>query len=442
MKGFQESYLFQSETQFYEQEQELIEITQNLETEQKMFQFPTQEHLAALSYLDEENKYSAFDLFSFPPSPIPTSIVDDDSLSPLQLPTRAIPREDCGPIVNPVNPSTFLSNVTQSCSDCISTESTKTILIRLNKQTMTIVHPSNASDEGYDDTEDDKELESDCQFYTILNDQDIIRDKAAVKIQSVWRGYITRRHHPTPLALQLIGICGTIHRRQMTHFQKRMTELEKGMSKMSRLEKRVAELEKKLKEEVAMRRAFENTVEDMTVLIDHQQKNMLDKLEESESLREYYEQNMDEVSQRTNDLNQKLIQEVNIRNQMENTMMEISDRLHQTETARKKEAETRKAMQTKLDQALNDISQLKSTADIKKKHATTDFPAVRTKTPSRQPITPNKPSVTPTRRTATPTRPTATPTRPTATPTRRTLTTKKISPTKSLAPTTKIITTK
>lgn len=81
-----------------------------------MFQFPTQERLAALSYLDEENKYSTFDLFSFPPSPIPTSIVDDDSLSPLQLPTRAIPREDCGPIVDPVNPSTFLSNVTQDCS--------------------------------------------------------------------------------------------------------------------------------------------------------------------------------------------------------------------------------------------------------------------------------------------------------------------------------------
>ncbi|KAI9279986.1 hypothetical protein BY458DRAFT_337725 [Sporodiniella umbellata] len=357
------------------EERELIDITQSLEREHFLYEFPTRARLEALSYLDNVNKYSAFDTSSFlspqdPLSPLPNTIADDDSLSPLQLPTLAQPRDNLeNNFVPPANASTFLLGETE---DCINSQPiTKTILVCLNKRVNTISYPSGVSDEGYDDVEDDKELESEDCFYPIISDKDIAQEEAAVKIQSLWRGFVARRHNRQPLAFQLVSLCGTIHKRQMTCFRRKVSDLEKRVKKMSKLEKKVAELEQRLEEETALRKAFENTVEDLTVLIDRQQENITLRLEEEISLRVLYQTKMEEC------ISRQISKEDYNRNRMDQILQQVEATNQQT----KKEAESRKLLQANLDIVIKDISQLKNT-DSKKKHATAVLPAKRIKTAS------------------------------------------------------------
>ncbi|KAG0905826.1 hypothetical protein G6F33_011856 [Rhizopus arrhizus] len=311
---------YKEEEQYYNEEEPVL-IIQNLNKEQHQFQFPSHSTLESLAYLDQgENRDTFFDSTSF------TAV-----------------------LCNILNKQKYNSPIT---------------IIRYTTIASTI-------DEGYDDdnmTEDDgKELESECHFYSIQDDLDLLRDKAAIKIQSLWRGYISRRNNNNKQSLmfQLAHLCGTIHKRQMSKFQKRMDALENRVNKVSQLEKRIEELEKRLEQETAMRRAFENTVEDMTVLIDQQQKVLYDRLEEEVSLRQSYEHRMNQALDQMEPLESRLKKEVNARNKVEEMLTRVLDQMHQTETSRlqqiKKDAELRRIMQSKLELAFEEISHLKST---------------------------------------------------------------------------------
>ncbi|ORE04152.1 hypothetical protein BCV72DRAFT_264160 [Rhizopus microsporus var. microsporus] len=399
----QDLYLFQTESLYYQDsdEEEPILVTQNLDQDQYEYEFPPKSYLEALSYLDEgDSKYSFFDPSSFTVTALlsvdqdhmswhETTMVDDGRLSPLQLPAqrpRELSCESASTVKQmPVRPSFFLANqVTQTrsnseqdmdifCSesvpvmdfdsstmtDTLKTNESRIILVRLNRNKynapITIIqqhYTENMSDEGYDDNEKDEELESDCQFYSILqDDEELIRDKAAIKIQSLWRGYNTRRNMNQPKMLfHIAALCDTINRRQYEN-------------KVNQLENKLKQLEQRLEQETAMRRAFENTVEDMTVLIDQQQKVLYDRLEEEVSLRQTYELKMNEALDQTQALEYCLKKEVTARTKMEDMLTRILDQMHETETARlqqtQQDAEERRLIQSKLDQALNEISQLK-----------------------------------------------------------------------------------
>ncbi|EIE79262.1 hypothetical protein G6F46_010660 [Rhizopus delemar] len=440
MKSFyhqQDLYLCQSETCNEEEEQkELISITQSLSREQYQFEFPTKSCLEALKFLDKgENKYSFFDPSSFTAAALSsahmnyheTTMVDDSRLSPLQLPSRhSMTRESsCESLVTikqSVNPSSFLSRLdspesdnelipvmdfdNSTVSDTLKTTSESRILIQLNKykynSPITIIHTrysASISDEGYDDSEDSKELESECFFYSIQDDQELVRDRAAIKIQSLWRGYISRRRNQQPLSLQISQLLAVFHRRQMNHFQRKVEQLEKKVSKMSLLENRLEQLEKRLEQETAMRRAFENTVEDMTVLIDQQQKVLYDRLEEEVSLRQSYEHRMNQALDQIELLESRVKKEVTTRNKMEDMMTCILDKMHEAEEARQQQvlqdSESRKLMQTKLDRATEEINRLKN---MKK----TDSSNTKRLTDTKQTLVPKKTLVTKTRETRTP----------------------------------------
>ncbi|GAN07695.1 hypothetical protein MAM1_0172c07197 [Mucor ambiguus] len=371
-----------------------------------------------------------------------TILVDDGRLSPLQLPAQADitnigPRE---PFVNnstqsdqPVGPSSFLSDVRKhhmyyhvtparttsymrkgysftseqgysdnvplmdSDSDNTTTTTTKSsassriVLIKLNKHKqspMTFVQrcPTSltyfASDEGYNDDEDDQfdgaeELESHCVFYPLSDDEQddddegrqwTIKDQAAVKIQSLWRGYRSRCENKQTFSsmrpeqrvfLNLASICSRLHRRQM-----------------NTVDDRLHQLEQRVRQETAMRMAFEKAMEDMTVLIDQQQKVLYDRVEQEVHMRQLYEDKMNTALAQLQPLEARLRQEVNARNKMEEMMTRVLDQMHESETSRleqaKQDAESRKMMQAKLDHAMEEIAIIKKqTASTRSNSSTT-----------------------------------------------------------------------
>ncbi|CAO3701406.1 unnamed protein product [Rhizopus stolonifer] len=398
----QDIYLCQPEAQFYEEtEQELISISQNLSFEQHQFKFPTEKSLRELAYLDHgENQYSFFDLCSFNAaeqvsaedqmdnSPWHETVVDDSRLSPLHLPLRACRSREmsCESSLTakqsiPVNPSSFLSrgdmqtdsyyldseSVSSFDNSTLKTNDTR-ILIQLNKHNydspITIIRHSRStasiSDEGYDDTEDEgKELESECCFYSIQNDEELDRDQAAIKIQSLWRGYISRRNNQHTLISHITRLYGSFHHHQTKTLQTKMSQMEKKMEKMSQMEKRLEQLEKRLEQETAMRRAFENTVENMTILIDQQQKVLHDRLDDEVLMRQSYESKMKEALDKIEPLEACLKMESKARKHTEKMMHTIMDKLQEAETDRMQAAEERKLMQSKIDNATEQIIQLK-----------------------------------------------------------------------------------
>ncbi|KAG1049508.1 hypothetical protein G6F43_008174 [Rhizopus delemar] len=408
---------YKEEEQYYNEEEPVL-IIQNLNKEQHQFQFPSHSTLESLAYLDQgENRDTFFDSTSFTAVLCNMSTWHETDNNP-----SAISRK-----------SSFESIQPSSFQESLSTKTNELrVLVRLNKQKcnspITIIrYTTTAStiDEGYDDdniTEDDgKELESECHFYSIQDDLDLLRDKAAIKIQSLWRGYISRRNNNNKQSLmfQLAHLCGTIHKRQMNQFQKRMDALENRVNKVSQLEKRIEQLEKRLEQETAMRRAFENTVEDMTVLIDRQQKVLYDRLEEEVSLRQSYEHRMNQALDQIEPLESRLKKEVNARNRVEEMLTRVLDQMHQTETSRlqqiKKDAELRRIMQSKLEQAFEEISHLKSTNHLKSLAVTRETRTPTLNNRRQAPSSPvsrvqiERPSVIPSNR------------RPTMTPNKRTL---------------------
>ncbi|KAI8978649.1 hypothetical protein BDB01DRAFT_852371 [Pilobolus umbonatus] len=251
-----------------------------------------------------------------------------------------------------------------SCSDSFRT--TGIVLIKLNKRTGVmrhIIQSNQLSDEGYDDTDEGIELESDCVFYPINNNEDkeiLLRDQAAIKIQSLWRGYRTRRNNKGRVLFQLAKVCTRMHRRQMN----------KATERIYRLEQRVHE-------ETGMRMAFEKAMEDMTVLIDQQQKILYDRIDQEVRMRQTYENKMNVTLQKFQPLESKLRKEAAARNKLEEMMSRVLTELHENELARQQEsaehAEYKKQMQIKLDKALDDISA------IKKQRALPEKPSVESR---------------------------------------------------------------
>jgi hypothetical protein len=256
---------------------------------------------------------------------------------------------------------------TTSSSDSIRTTESRIVLVKLFKSkqphmskvqrcstSLTFI----ASDEGYDDTEY-PELESQCVFYPLSDNDDECmiskRDQAAVKIQAAWRGYSSRlktghlQFHLRPeqhVILSLVKLCDRFHRREM-----------------STMNERLYQLEQRIREETAMRIAFEKAMEDMTVLMDQQQKVLYDRLEQEVRMRQTYEDKMNTTLTQIQPLENRITKEANARKNLEDMMTCVLDELQETKALQYKQtkeaADSKKEMQAKLDQALEEITTIK-----------------------------------------------------------------------------------
>lgn len=216
------------------------------------------------------------------------------------------------------------------------------------------------TDEGYDDEEYDecKELPiesasvflplSDCEQEQLM-DLETLRQLAAIKIQSCWRGYFGRKQQQqTTMKLSnrvmagLARVNDSIHRRNHNQLQDRCYELEQ-----------------RLGEETAMRIAFEKAMEDMTIVMDHQHKVLNERVEQEVDMRQAYERKMEQVIGQVQPLESRLRHESKARADMESMMSRVLDQLHDIKVQQKEEVEQRKTMQRKLDEATKEIALLK-----------------------------------------------------------------------------------
>lgn len=305
-----------------------------------------------------------------------------------------------------------------------SSNHSKVIVIKISKSqpAKVIQYPNSfisTSDEGYDDEEpeyeDCKELpiESASVFLPLsqheqeqLMDLETVRQLAAIKIQSVWRGYQSRQNTTKPSYRVWAGLArvnDSIHRRN--HHQ---------------LQDRCYELEQRLAEETAMRITFEKAMEDMTIVMDHQHKVLNERVEQEVDMRQAYEQKMDHVLKQVQPLEQRLRHETKARADMESMMSRVLDQLHDIKVQQKEDAEHRKLMQLKLDEATKEIALLKKSNVAR----TTTRPATTATTSTRPITTINKRPAT-----ATSTRPSMVPsTRPATSNAQRTTSSSQLSP--------------
>lgn len=220
----------------------------------------------------------------------------------------------------------------------------KVVLIRLSKSSRMDRPSCLVSDEGYDDEEydngDEPPIESASVFLPLSEDP---REAAATKIQALWRSYKFRKQHGAPPATRVLAglarICAQLHKQAMT-----------------RLEKRIEMLERQLCQETAMRTAFEKATEDMTILIDQQQRAMYDRVEQEMSMRQHYEYKVELALAQSQPLEARLLSETEARIDLENTLAQV---LQWQQQQAKEEAEARSLLQRKLDRALQEIDSLK-----------------------------------------------------------------------------------
>ncbi|KAI8053567.1 hypothetical protein BDF21DRAFT_371192 [Thamnidium elegans] len=246
------------------------------------------------------------------------------------------------------------------------------------------------TDEGYDDEEYDecKELPiesasvflplSDCEQEQLM-DLETLRQLAAIKIQSCWRGYIGRKQQQQQPKMKLSNrvmaglarVNDSIHRRNHNQLQDRCYELEQ-----------------RLEEETAMRIAFEKAMEDMTIVMDHQHKVLNERVEQEVDMRQAYERKMEQVINQVQPLESRLRHESKARADMESMMSRVLDQLHDIKVQQKEEVEQRKIMQHKLDEATKEIALLKkqpsTTARVRPATATSTRPSI---VPSTRPAT-------------------------------------------------------
>lgn len=218
---------------------------------------------------------------------------------------------------------------------------------------------SDSSDEGYVDEE--KPMDSASLFLPLsdheqhqLQDNEMLRVTAAIKIQAVWRGYHFRQQmkHNTSggsglkpthrLMMDIVKLCGGVHKRQMT-----------------RMRQRIDTLEMHLEEETAMRIAFEKAMEDMTVMIDEQHKALYDRIEQEASMRQYYERKMDDTLGRIKPLERQLRQEARDRTELESMMTCVLEQMQDMKREAKAESDARRRLQAELDAARDEIARLK-----------------------------------------------------------------------------------
>jgi hypothetical protein len=156
--------------------------------------------------------------------------------------------------------------------------------------------------EGYIEDDERFELESECTFYPVNKQQ------AASKIQSLWRA-----HHKKDDILQLLLLCGRFHQYKILKFQQKLDSLEA-----------------KIEEEQAMRVAFETAMEDLTEVIDQQQKMLYDRLDQQVHMGRSCESKMKVLAKSLNPLELRLQQETEARKELEVTMGRVLEELEDT----------------------------------------------------------------------------------------------------------------
>ncbi|CAO3612068.1 unnamed protein product [Mucor hiemalis] len=266
-----------------------------------------------------------------------------------------------------------LASISEDDEGSRFSSNSKVIVMKISKNhPPTVIHCSGGSfisttDEGYDDEEfegDLKELpiESASVFLPLSdNEQDLlmdleaVRQSAAVKIQSLWRGYKSRKQQSNcSLKLSnrvlagLARVNDSIYRRNNNQLQDRCYELEQ-----------------RLGEETAMRTAFEKAMEDMTILMDHQHKVLHERVEQEVDMRQAYERKMEQVMKQVQPLEARVRHEAKARADMESMMSRVLDQLHDIKVQQKEEVEQRNSLQRKLDAAMEEISLLKKQSTTK-----------------------------------------------------------------------------
>lgn len=226
-----------------------------------------------------------------------------------------------------------------------------------------IIQYSNISitDEGYDDNDQydqckELPIESASVFLPLsdneqeqLIDMETTRQLAAIKIQSVWRGYIGRKQQPkSSLKLSHRVLAGLARINDSIHCRNN-----------NQLQDRCYELEQRLGEETAMRIAFEKAMEDMTILMDHQHKVLNERLEQEVDMRQAYERKMEQVLNQVQPLESRLRHESKARADMESMMSRVLDQLHDIKVQQKDQVEQNNLMQHQLDEATHEIVTLK-----------------------------------------------------------------------------------
>lgn len=245
----------------------------------------------------------------------------------------------------------------------------KVIVMKISKHhPPTVIQCSGGSfttDEGYDDEEyegDCKELpiESASVFLPLsdneqelLMDMESVRHSAAIKIQSLWRGYMGRKEQSqqyknSQLKLSHRVLAGLARINDSIHCRNN-----------NQLQDRCYELEQRLGEETAMRIAFEKAMEDMTILMDHQHKVLHERVEQEVDMRQAYERKMEQVLKQVQPLEARVRHESKARADMESMMSRVLDQLHDIKVQQKEEIEQRKSLQQKLDKAMEEIALLK-----------------------------------------------------------------------------------
>lgn len=248
----------------------------------------------------------------------------------------------------------------------------KVVVMKISKSNVsppTFIHFSQSagsyisSDEGYDDEDDEQDIHckpiESASVFLPLSDQeqeymmqfDDHRHSAAIKIQSVWRGYIFRKkttYSGSQLKVShrvlagLAQVNDNIHRRNN-----------------NQLQNRIYMLEKRLGEETAMRMAFEKAMEDMTILMDHQHQVLHQRVEQEVNMRQTYERKMEQVMTQVQPLESRLRHESKARADMESMMSRVLDQLHDLKVHSKEETEQRKSLQRKLDSVTEEMTLLK-----------------------------------------------------------------------------------
>lgn len=221
------------------------------------------------------------------------------------------------------------------------------------------------SDEGYEEEEEDLEgelpIESASVFLPLsekeqecIVERKELRDAAATKIQAAWRGYKLRKERDSS------GNLGPSRRLlfDLAHLYSKFQS-----RTMQKMEQRISQLEQRLREETAMRTAFEKAMEDMTVLIDQQQKVLYNRIEQEVSMRRTYERRMDQALSIIHPLEDRLQHEIKARTELEKMVSGVVAQLQDMQQAQKaasrKEEEYKIALQRKLDDALQEIESLK-----------------------------------------------------------------------------------
>ncbi|KAI8973499.1 hypothetical protein BDF20DRAFT_882709 [Mycotypha africana] len=241
-----------------------------------------------------------------------------------------------------------------------SDEDTKVVLIKFSKKrktqsqttsirNMSLYYVNNDDD---DDKNNNKPLEAvstfvalDCVENTVVRHQanrNYDESAAAIKIQSLWRGYQCRKKRIT--SNQVLQILARIN----NSMDKR---------KVNQLHARIDRLEKHLQEETAMRIAFENAMEDMAAQVD-QQNHFLE--ERMHQMQQNFTVNTELLMSQIESMNAVLRENSESKAKLESKLSEALQQIDDLKLQVKRESEQKQNIRQQLKKTLDEITLLKS----------------------------------------------------------------------------------